>query len=124
MNTNKIKLLDNYQLYQLMQSTSIDKSTLAELTSEYKSRNISPDEVLKIKNRYALQNSDFNSIIEGNTWNPIITAFAINKHFRHLAILKTQGKKVEAKSYMIKLYIGLMVYFVLFIALLFLLKSN
>jgi len=50
--SDKIKLLDNYQLFQLIQNESIDEITLSKLKTEYNSRNITKDEKLRIKQKY------------------------------------------------------------------------
>jgi len=123
-NSNKIKLLDNYQLYQLIQSDSIDNITLTEIKTEFDSRNLSADEKLRIKKKYELNFTKLESKIDENPWNPLYTAFAINLHFRHLALLKTHGRKKEAKKYMIELYFGLALYFGLLILLIFIIKAN
>ena len=122
--SDKIKLLDNYQLYQLIESQSIDNNTLAKLKTEFNARNLSANEKDRIRNKYQLNHSKFGVEIEKNNWNPLFTAFALNRHFRHLALLKTQGKKKEAKKYMIELYFGLALYFALIILLILVLKSK
>lgn len=47
--------------------------------------------------------------LDENTWNPIFTAFAFRKHFNHLALLQIQGRKEEAKTYLNKLYLGIVI---------------
>jgi len=120
--SDKIKLLDNYQLFQLIQNESIDEITLSKLKTEYNSRNITKDEKLRIKQKYDsfFLNQDF--VLNNNQWNPLSTAFALNKHFRHIALLKVSGRKKEAKKYMIKLYYGLTIYSVIIILLIFVLR--
>lgn len=120
--SDKIKLLDNYQLYQLIQNNSIDSNTRTKLKTELKTRNLSENEKIRLQNKYNLDHSKFNSEIEKNNWNPLFTAFALNRHFRHLALLKTHGKKKEAEKYMIELYFGLALYFSLIILLILVLK--
>ena len=122
--TNKINLLDNYQLYLLIHNDSIDPTSQKKLKTEYKSRNLSNKEKERLQNKYQLNHSSLNSEIKKNNWNPIFTAFAINHHFRHLALLKTLGKKKEAKKYMIDLYIGLILYFVFIFLMVFIIKSK
>ena len=122
--SNKIKLLDNYQLHQLIENQSIDKSTLEKLKTEFNARNLSENEKNRLRNKYQLNHSKFGSEIEKNNWSPLFTAFALNRHFRHLALLKTQGKKKEAEKYMIELYFGLALYFALIILLILVLKSK
>ncbi len=112
---DKIKLLDNYQLYQLIQSNSIDRGTLSTLRKEFNSRSLSNSEKSRIENKYQLNYFNHDSEIEKHNWNPLFTAFALNLHFRHLAALKNKKKKKEAKKYMIELYIGLALYFAIII---------
>lgn len=121
---DKIKLLDNYQLYLLIQNKSIDEDTWVKLKEEIKIRDLSENEKLRLKNKYDLNQLNFNTEIEKNNWKPLFTAFALNYHFRHLALLKTQGKKKEAEKYMIELYFGLILYFCLIVLLMLILKAE
>ncbi len=121
---NKIKLLDNYQLYQLLQSDSIDKLTIEKLKKEFNSRNLTSHEKFRISNKYQQAHPELNSEVEENKLSPLFTAFALNTHFRYLALLKVKGKKKEVKKYMIELYIGLALYFALFILLIMMLKAK
>lgn len=52
MKPDKIKLLDNYQLFQLIENDSIDEITLSKLKAEFNSRNITEDEKLRFKQKY------------------------------------------------------------------------
>ncbi len=122
-NSIKFKLLDNYQLYQLIQNDSIDKFTLIEVKTEFNSRNLTEYEKSRIKNKYDINFTKLESQIDKNNWNPLYTAFAINRHFRHLAFLKIQGRKKEAKKYMIELYFGLAIYFGLIVVLIFIMEA-
>jgi len=121
--SNKIKLLDDYQLYQLIQNDSIDSNTLTKLKTEFNTRKLSENEKIRLLNKYQLNHSKFESEIEKNNLSPLFTAFSLNRHFRHLALLKTHGKKKEAKNYMIELYFGIALYFSLIILLIFILKT-
>ncbi len=120
--SDKIKLLDNYQLYQLISNDNMDKNTLSNLKTEYNSRNLSENEKMRLQKKYHLNHATFDTEIKKNNWSPLYTAFAINRHFRHVALLKTHGKKKEAKKYMIELYFGLVLYFTLVLLLLFIIK--
>jgi hypothetical protein len=121
---NKIKLLDSYQLFQLIHSESLDKNTLTSLNKEFHSRNLSEDEKIRLKNKFRLNHSKFESELDKNNWNPIFTPFLLNYPFHHLGLLKTHGRKKEAKIYMIELYIGLTIYFIFLVVLIFILESK
>ena len=107
-----------------MQNESLDKSILNQLKMEFDSRNLPKNEKIRLQNKYELNHSEFNSVIEENNWSPLFTAFALNKHFRHLALLKTQGRKKEAKEYMTKLYLGLALYFSVIILIILVIKTK
>ncbi|MCK7590572.1 hypothetical protein M0G43_08310 [Subsaxibacter sp. CAU 1640] len=107
-----------------MQNKALDKETSRRLNVEFDSRKLSDDELKRLEQKYQMNQSGFKSEIEKPTWNPIFTAFAINRHFRHLALLKTQGKRDEAESYMAKLYLGLAIWFGFIIWLLLLLNRQ
>ncbi len=121
---DKIKLLDNYQLYQLIQNDKIDEDVHTNLKTEFNARNLPESEKIRIQKKYQLNHSSFESEIEKHNWNPLYTAFALNIHFRHLAMLKTLGKNKEAKKYMIDLYFGLALYFALIGLIILFLKSQ
>lgn len=118
MDTSKINRLDNYQLYQLLQNTLIDATTLAALKKEYASRNLSGYEQERLAQKYATNHTDVNSALEKKPLSPILTGFAYNTHFRHIAFLKSHGRKKEAKQHLLELYLGLALYFLGSIALL------
>jgi len=122
--SNKIKQLDNYQLYQLIQNEALDKTTLSELRTEFNSRGISENEILRLKQKYELNHSKFNEEIEANTWNPIFTAFALKRHFKHVALLQTQRRKKEAVIYLWKLCLGIALHMVVVTILIIIFKAK
>lgn len=122
MNSNKIKLLDNYQLFLLIRNTSIDEETRAKLQSEFKNRDISNDVELRLNQKYGSTHPKQQQVIDVNNWDPILTGFAINRHFKQIALLKVAGNTREAKNYQLRLYAGIAIYFLLFIIALLLLK--
>ncbi|MBW1296283.1 hypothetical protein [Aquimarina litoralis] len=124
MEPNKIRLLDNYQLFQLIQSNSIDKTTVDKLKKEYNSRNINENEKLRLQQKYDLNFSKRDTELNMNQWDPLYTAFALNRHFRHIALLKALGRKKEAEKHMSRLYIGLALYFAGVILLILLVRSE
>ena len=124
MKSNKIKLLDNYQLFQLIRNNSIDKGTLYELKKEYESRHINENEQIRLQQKYDLNFSKRDDQLNTNQWNPMYTAFALNRHFRHIALLKTLGRKKEAEKHMSGLYIGIALYFAAIILLILVLRAE
>ena len=124
MKSNKIKLLDNYQLFQLIRNNSIDKGTLYELKKEYESRHINENEQIRLQQKYDLNFSKRDDQLNTNQWNPMYTAFALNRHFRHIALLKTLGRKKEAEKHMSELYIGIALYFAAIILLILVLRAE
>jgi len=119
---NKVKLLNNYQLYQLAQNELLDQETLTKVQEEFAVRNISTIELKELKKQYDTTLEHARKELDANYWDPFYTAFAWKKHFKHLALLKTQGSKLEAKRYQIRFYTGIAVYMLLGIFLILLIR--
>jgi len=114
METNKVKLLSNYQLFQLAQNDRLDEETRRKVHEEFAIRNISALEIKDLKLRYNNTLDHSRKKLKANSWNPFYTAFAWRRHFNHLALLKTQGLKSEVKTYQTRFYLGLFIYMLLF----------
>ncbi|WFO15021.1 hypothetical protein M601_014175 [Cellulophaga baltica 4] len=123
MEPHKIALLDNYQLYQLLQNHAIDTSTLAALKKNMPCVNYRGMNKSDWHKKYAVAHTDVNAALEKKPWSPILTGFAYNKHFRYIAFLKVHGRTQEAKQHLLELYLGLALYFLAFIAFLLLFRT-
>lgn len=108
MDKEKAKILDNYQLYLLINSNLSDNSLLNILKKEFDSRNIDKAELARIKTKFE-GNNNLSNLENSNTTelSPIFTPFLLKIHFKKIANLNAIGKKVEAKKYQLKLNIGL-----------------
>jgi hypothetical protein len=118
MKSDKVKLLTNYQLFQLSHNEHLDRETLSRLKNEISSRNISEQELNELKQQYDETFIEVKGQIDASIWNPFYTAFAWKRHLRQIALLKTFGTKPEVSDYQIKFYTGLFVYMLIFIILL------
>ena len=120
--TTEIQGFDNYQLFKLIKQKSLDKSLILKLKQVFEARNISSAEQSRLQNKYITETT---SIYEEEevVWNPIFTGFALKRHFTHLAKLQIQNKKQEFKIYQRKLYLGISIYFIVFISLILLLAQ-
>lgn len=123
MQSNKVKLLNNYQLYQLAQNNSLDEETLNKVHQELALRNISTIEQKQLEQQYQDTFAQAVEELETNAWNPLYTAFAWKRHFKYIALLKTFKRKKEAKTYQLKFYTGILIYVLLLILILFLLRK-
>lgn len=123
MEINKVKLLSNYQLYRLVQNKRLDQETIAKVYQEFSFRNISTLELKELKRQYESTFGQTKKDVIAHYWDPFYTAFAWRKHFKHLALLKTQGSKSEAKTYQTRFYAGLAAYMLLFICALLLFRK-
>lgn len=117
METNKVKLLNNYQLYQLAQNELLDQETLTKVRQEFVLRNVSTIELKKLQQKYDTELIDSRKDLDANYRDPFYTAFAWRKHLRHLALLKTQGSKSDAKRYQTRFYLGVFIYLLIFVCL-------
>lgn len=120
MDYDKVKVLDNYQIYQLIQNESIDKELVAVLQKEFDSRFINNIELNRLKAKYEDQFTEEKTSADTTNLNPVFTPFLLKTHFQNIAILKTNGKKKEAKTYQLKLNIGLILEGVIVVVLVFL----
>jgi len=109
MDQNKISLLDNYQIYQLIHFGSVDRSLIDILKTEFDSRDINSDELNRIKTKFENQYTQTQNRVKSNSPNPIFTSFLLKTHFQNIAKLKADRKKKEANKYQIKLNIGLVI---------------
>ncbi len=107
LNYQNIKLLDNYQLYELIHGKLVDKEMLGLLKEEYQNRQLSTNEEIRLKQKYDVVHATFDKEIEKNNWNPLFTIFSLQAHFQHLAKLQIHRGKKEARIFMWKLYLGL-----------------
>jgi len=110
LNTNEIKKLDDYQLFQLIQNTLLDKDLSRKLQVEFDSRNVAPENYTRLKQKHSIETNEMTNSVS-SVGNPIFTAFLLKKHFAYLAVLQTQGKKQEAQNYTWRLILGLAIYF-------------
>lgn len=122
LNSKNIKLLDHYQLYELIHGKLVNNEMIVLLKEEYQSRHLSIDEEIRLKQKYDLVHSTFDKEIEKNNWNPLFTIFSLQAHFQHLAKLQIHRGKKEAKIFMWKLYIGLFLKIGLLFAVLYLFR--
>lgn len=111
--SNKIKLLNNYQLYLLVQNELLDEETLDTIRREFDLRNISTLEHKQLKRQYQETFAKSNKELDVHAWNPFYTAFAWKRHFKHIALLKTLKRKKEAQVYQMQFYAGLAAYMLL-----------
>ncbi len=121
MQSNKVKLLNNYQLYQLVNNNLLDEETRNKARQELAFRNISTLERKQLERRYQSTFAKSNEELDAHTWDPFYTAFAWKKHFKKIALLRSFNRKSEAKTYQLKFYVGLLIYALLFILLIHLL---
>lgn len=122
MESNKVKLLDNYQLYQLGQNKYLDEETQMKVHKELVLRNIPTIELKEFERRHIATFDKPNEALAANTWDPLYTAFAWRKHFKHIALLKAFQRKKEAQVYQLRFYVGMAIYMLLFIFLLLLFR--
>lgn len=118
MDTTKVKLLNNYQLYQMSKNKSLDDATQQKVYQEFLIRNISTIEQKELERRYQETFAETNKELDAAAWDPFFTAFAWKKHFRHIALLQALKRNKEAKAYQLRFYLGMLVYMLLFILLL------
>lgn len=111
-NSNKIKLLDNYQIYQLINNGKIDIETKNELKREFISRNLSEIEKERLSQKYQLNHLGLNCETASYKVHPLLSSFFLNRQFRNLAILKSKGKHKEARALMRNIYLGLFLCFI------------
>ncbi len=118
MDTTKVKLLNNYQLYQMSKNKSLDDATQKKVYQEFLIRNISTIEQKELERRYQETFAETNKALDAASWDPFYTAFAWKKHFRQIALLQTLKRNKEAKAYQLRFYLGMLVYMLLFVSLL------
>ncbi len=105
-----LKKLDNFQLYELLSSNSFNEKELRLIEEEFSSRNVSNDEISRFQSKTDVANRrEVADQILQNEPNPLLTPFLAKRHFRNIATLKAQGNFKKAKSYSIKLNIGLII---------------
>lgn len=119
---NQFNKLDNYQLFTLIQRNQVDRSFLEEIQLEFGSRDISQEEIDRIKDKFDLINSEFKKDLEKSDWNPILTAIAINYHFKKLGKLNALGMKEEARIYSFQILIGVAIYWSFLFVIFYLIK--
>lgn len=117
MDSTKVKLLNNYQLYQLSQNKSLDEDTLKKVYQEFLIRNISPLEQKELERRYRDTFAITKEELNAKAWDPFYTAFAWKRHFKHIGLLQTFKRDKEARAYQLRFYLGMLVYMLLFILL-------
>lgn len=110
MEPTKVKLLSNYQLFQLAQNELLDTETLTKVRKELEYRNIATIELKKLQQQHEAAFEATKKQVNTTFWNPLYTPFAWKKHFVHLAMLKTHGRTQEARSYRIRFYLGIAIY--------------
>ena len=123
MEPTKVKLLSNYQLFQLAQNELLDTETLTKARKELEHRNIATIELKKLQQQHEAAFEATKKQMNTTFWNPLYTSFAWKKHFVHLAMLKTHGRAREARSYRIRFYLGIAIYMLLLICALLLSKT-
>lgn len=123
MQSDKVKLLSNYQLFQLLQNNSLDQETLTRIHYEFRARNISTLELKELQKRHEATFKESMQELDSNIWDPLYTAFAWKRHFKHIALLRTQGNKSVAKQYQIRFYVGVLIYMLLAILLILLVRK-
>ncbi|MFK7813753.1 MAG: hypothetical protein AB8B59_14760 [Maribacter sp.] len=123
MSTNKVKLLNNYQLFQLAENKLLDEETRARVHKEIVVRNISTIELKELKQRYDSSLDSVKAQLDENTWHPFYTGFAWKRHFRHIGLLKSHGRIKDAKDYQRNFYAGMVVYMLLGVVMIFLLRK-
>lgn len=123
MDTQKVKLLNNYQLYQLSQNRSIDAYTLDRVHQEFRLRNISPLERKELERRYKETFAQSNARLDTKSWDPLYTAFAWKKHFKQIALLRSFNRETEARVYQLRFYLGMGIYMLLLVVIILVLRT-
>ncbi|TMM57334.1 hypothetical protein FEE95_12685 [Maribacter algarum] len=123
MDRTKVKLLNNYQLIQLAQNNILDKETLILVRKEITSRNISTIELKELQRRHDSSLDGAQAQLNENNWHPFYTAFSWKRHFKHIALLKAFGRNKDAKVYQLNFYVGMGMYMLIFVLLIFLIAK-
>jgi len=120
MSSNKVKLLSNYQLFQLSQNDSLDQETLTKVQNEFRVRNVSILELKQLQKQHEASFKKSKQKLDNTSWDPFYTAFAWKRHLKQIALIKTQGTTPQVKKYQFRFYFGICIYMLLFIVLVFL----
>lgn len=120
MKPNQLKALDNYQLFQLLKSKNIEEDFFLIVEQELESRNIEANEFKRLEKKYKDQyecEAELLPLVK--LPSPILTPFLFHLHFKNISFLKARNNKKAAKNYERRLQLGISIYGVLIISLMY-----